>query len=76
MGTTLLSGFPGRRSEIAALNPHSKHKKDARVGFKMVARDSFGSATFEGEEAGTSTGYGKSAEEMDDIEEELQVLAC
>ena len=41
----------------------------------MVARDSFGSAIFEDEEAGTSMGYGNSAEEMNDIEEELQVLA-
>ncbi|BDA48903.1 probable Afadin- and alpha-actinin-binding protein at N-terminal half [Coccomyxa sp. Obi] len=38
----------------------------------MVARDSFGSAIFEEEDQGTSTGYGNSAEEMDDIEEELQ----
>ena len=41
----------------------------------MVARDSFGSAIFEDEEQGTSTRYGNSAEEMEDIEEELQVLA-
>lgn len=39
----------------------------------MVARDSFGSAIFKNEDQGTSTGYGNSAEEMDDIEEELQV---
>lgn len=39
----------------------------------MVARESFGSAIFEGEEQGTGTAYGNSAEELDDIEEELQV---
>ncbi|EIE18816.1 hypothetical protein COCSUDRAFT_44983 [Coccomyxa subellipsoidea C-169] len=38
----------------------------------MVARDSFGSAIFEDEEQGTSTGYGNNAEDMEDIEEELQ----
>ncbi len=39
----------------------------------MPARDSFGSAIFEEEDQGTSTAYGNSAEEMGDVEEELQV---
>jgi hypothetical protein len=39
----------------------------------MVARESFGSAIFDEEEAGTSMPHGNTTEELDDIEEELQV---
>ena len=39
----------------------------------MVARESFGSAVFVGEEGGGGAAYGNNKEEQDDIEEELQV---
>ena len=39
----------------------------------MVAIETFGSAMFDEEEAGTSTPHGNTTEELDDIEEELQV---
>ena len=39
----------------------------------MVARESFGSAVFVGEEGDGGAAYGNNKEEQDDIEEELQV---
>ena len=51
----------------------TKEETGPHAQCSMVARESFGSTLFEGEEDDTGMPHGNTTEELDDIEEELQV---